>query len=52
MATKLASLFIELGVKGDKLTAELSRTSKRTSKWAQATKKSTAVAKAGFVLVD
>jgi hypothetical protein len=51
MAIKLASLFIELGVNADQLTAELTRTSNETRNWSKSIEKAAKVAKTSLLLV-
>lgn len=51
MAIKLASLFIEIGANGDRLTAELKKSSKSTRNWAREIDKSTKQVRKSFTLV-
>lgn len=52
MATKLASLFIELAVNGDKLTAELKKSKATTRNWSKDVAKAAGKAKAAFAAVS
>lgn len=51
MAIKLASLFIEIAADGDKLTAELKKSSAQTRKWSKDIDKATTAVKRSFTVV-